>query len=130
MDMLRKRREARCRTLATVKELVRFGSGGTMDTDAVTILDCMPFATDAFDGSDFHQQSQKMFLRALKAERPDLVISYFRTGTQIRFLQRLRGCGIGVVPQDSCLPLSNGYHSFTRVSAFYPVRNESCFEGC
>jgi len=73
--------EARCKTLAAVKELVHFGSGGTMDTDCVTILDCMPFVIDDYDGSDFHQKSQDTFLRALEAKKPDLVISCFRTET-------------------------------------------------
>ena len=124
--------EARCKTLAAVKELVHFGSGGTMDTDCVTILDCMPFADSDYDGSDFHQKSQGIFLRALKAKKPDVVISCCRTETPDLIMQRLQGCGIGRVPSDSVL-VSNGRYCFTRVSAFHPgytinhIRNESCF---
>ena len=49
--------EARCKALAAVEELVHFRSGGTMDTVCVTILDCMPFADNDYDGSDLHQRS-------------------------------------------------------------------------
>ncbi|EMC97235.1 hypothetical protein BAUCODRAFT_444728 [Baudoinia panamericana UAMH 10762] len=125
--------EARCRTLRAVKELVQFGSGGTRDTDCVSILDCMPFATDDYNGSEFHKEGQRIFLRALEAKRPDVVISCFRTETPERFLRLLQGSGIGRPPREPILSFPGKRYSFTRISVFHPgyvvnhVRTESCF---
>lgn len=43
--------EARCATLVADRDLVRCSTLGAMDTDAVTILDSMPFIEEDFDGS-------------------------------------------------------------------------------
>ena len=81
--------EMRCTTLAAVKELVQFGSGGTRGTGCVTTLDCMPFVIDDYNESGVHRESQETFLRALEAKRLDVVISCFRTKTPNTFLRLL-----------------------------------------
>ena len=125
--------EVRCRTLAAVKELVQLGSGYTMDTESVTVLDCMPFMTDDFDESDIHKESQETALKALEAKKPDVVISCFRTKTANSFMRRLQANGVGVEPRESTLFPPESIYSFTKISAFHPgfamnyMKTESCF---
>ena len=84
-----------------MKELVRFDSDGTRDTDCVTILDCMPFIIDNYNASDIHRESQEKLLGALGAKKPDLVMSCFRTNTPNEFLRLLQRSCIGIVPHES-----------------------------
>ncbi|WPA99298.1 uncharacterized protein RHO25_003915 [Cercospora beticola] len=112
--------EARCKTLAAIKDLVSNATSGLMDTDAITILDSMPFITEYYNGSPLHVEAQHTFLRALEAKRPDVVLSCFRTKTNINLLKRLQGQGIGKDNDPVRLTFPGSGHEFQRISAFHP----------
>lgn len=57
--------EATCGTLAAVKDLVMCSTLDVMDTDAVTILDFMPFMDKDFDGNvTLQTKSHEVFTKA------------------------------------------------------------------
>lgn len=52
--------EARCATLASVRELILCVTAGTLDSDAITILDSLPFLPEDFDErDDSHNMAHK-----------------------------------------------------------------------
>lgn len=95
--------QERCRTLAAEKELVEFGSSDRLGTESITLFDSMPYMTRDYEDYNVHDRSQKTFLRALEAKRPDVVISCFRTHTKDKFLHRLQASGVGVSPLQQTL---------------------------
>ncbi|GIZ45889.1 hypothetical protein CKM354_000903700 [Cercospora kikuchii] len=124
--------EARCRTLAAVKDLISNATNGMMDTDAITILDSMAFISEDYDGSVLHVQAQKTFLRALEAKRPDVVLSCFRTKTKIKFMKDLQGQGIGKDNHLVRMTFPATAQEFQRISAFHPsyAVNRMAFDPC
>ena len=56
-----------------------------MDTESIPIVDCIPFMTKDYDGSETHKESHNALLEALEIKRPDIGISCFRTKTQNKF---------------------------------------------
>jgi hypothetical protein len=86
-----------CATLTAVKDLIIFASAGSMDMDSVTVLDSMPYMDEDFDPSnELHRESHEIFIQAMKAKLPDVVVSCFSSGTDIKFMKLLRHWGIGV----------------------------------
>lgn len=124
--------EARCRTLAAIKDLVRHITSGILDISSISVLDSMPFISADYDGSPVHFQSQKTFLHALEAKRPEVVISCFRTKTNIDFLEKLQSQGIGRGPPFQRMRFPKSGHEFTKVNAFHPsyAVNRMRFDGC
>lgn len=58
--------------------------------DRATILDCVLHMTEDFDRrNEMHKESHKTFLSTLKAKLPDIVVSCFKSGTEIKFIELL-----------------------------------------
>jgi len=126
--------EKKCATLTAVKDLIIFATAGSMDMDSVTVLDSMPYMDTDFDPrNELHNESQKVFIQAMKAILPDVVVSCFSTETDIKFMKLLRHWGVGVESDTKSLRISGTNHDFLKVNAFHPsyainyFPHESCF---
>jgi hypothetical protein len=126
--------EKKCATLTAVKDLIIFATAGSMDMDSVTVLDSMPYINADFDPRDeLHRESQEVFIQAMKAILPEVVVSCFSTETDIKFMELLRHWGIGVENDTKSLRIPGTNHEFLKVNAFHPsyainyLPHESCF---
>lgn len=125
--------EATCETLAAVKDLVMCSTLDAMDTDAVTILDFMPFMEEDFDGNvTLHTKSHEVFTNSLIAKQPSVIMSCFSSESSKGFLSLLRHEGVGTKQDGNSLPLPGARHTFTTVNAFHPsfADNYHPYESC
>lgn len=125
--------EERCATLAAVKDLIASSTLGAMDTDAVTILDSMPFMEDDFVKDDpLHTQSHEISTKALVAKQPSVILSCFHSESNTGFLKLIRHGGVGTESDERLFNLPGTRHSFTKVSAFHPsfAVNYHPYESC
>lgn len=97
----------------------------------MSIFDSLPFIIGNYDKRPINRIAQSTFLDMVEAKKPDVVISCFRSDTDLENIKLLQGHGIGKTapsPQSFITP----DHQFTRVNAFHPsfamnrVLTESC----
>lgn len=125
--------EARCETLAAVKDLITSSTLGAMDTDEVTILDSMPFMEDDFDEDEpLHTQSHEVLTKALVAKQPNVVISCFQSESNTGFLNLIRHGGVGKKKDEHRFMLPGTKLGFTKIGAFHPsfAVNYHPYESC
>jgi hypothetical protein len=94
--------ESRCATLASIRDLVVCTTLGNLDSDAVTILDSVPFLVEDFNDKDEpHIMAHEKFVEILVAKQPSIVLSCFSLGTKSKPLELIRHWGVGIVADRS-----------------------------
>lgn len=121
----------KCATIKAVLELISVVNDGRLTKDAVSVFDSLPFLIEDYNGSETHQKAQETFVAMVKAKKPDVIISCFRTKTDLEEIEQLSRMSVGVTFDPSCVPITAG-HITTRVNAIHPsyamnrVPTESC----
>lgn len=73
----------KCATIKAVLELISVVNDGCLTKDAVSVFDSLPFLTEDYNESETHQKAQETFVAMVKAKKPEVVISCFKTETNI-----------------------------------------------
>jgi hypothetical protein len=112
--------ESRCATLASIRDLVLCTTLGSLDSDAVTILDSMPFLVEDFNEKDeSHVMAQEKFLEILVAKQPSVVLSCFSSGTKSKPLELIRHWGVGT-EADRPIYVPGKNLEFDKINGIHP----------